>query len=926
VRVGMIAGHRSDRQMGGPMRRARALLAVLVAVLFAVLVATSFTGSALSSASPASPASPAAPPPTTAPTPATADGTPPESQNAGDIVDRPLTDVDPAVADDASSSLLVTYQSPYAISDSMRQVTASIYVPKGAAPADGFPIVALGRPVTGTGAGCTAAATAVADPSPTVEALLQAGYLVVVPDYLGLSQPSGNKTSFHPFLDSTTAANNTIDAVRATRKIVPQASTSWVAMGVGQGGQAAWAVNELADSYGWGLILRGTASISPTADIEGLADAAATGTLTTEQELAYVAYLDALSKEYTNDFHLDQYRRGIVSQNWDLLLGCGTDQAAERASITAQIMPDDLRPASPDALATLQGYIRKTNLPQGPAQTPMLVVFGTQDPLVPAAWTERAIGRACGMGDVISIQKQPEGNAAGSDSATALGWIADRFAGTSAPNDCPSVSIPPPPPMSAPAATLSAPPPALPAQSAVQARDPGTSLISGWLPITVQALAFAVLIAAIGWRSPRWRLRWLPAAAVVGLVVAAVAYWYVDYQGWGDDPPWIMWVWIAATGLAIGVVVLGWPSAPWWRRAVSILAVPLTAISAGIALNVSLAYLPTVQTAWQTATGAQPPDSVDESELAAMVRDGVRPTRGTVVSVKIPDDQSGFAHRRELVYLPPAWFESSPPPRLPAVMMMSGEMGSPGDWINAGDALRILDEFAVKHRGVTPVVVFPDPSGAFQNDTECVNGTRGNSADHLTKDVVPYVISHFGVGAEPSNWGLLGWSTGGTCALTLAVTHPELFSAFVTLDGELGPNTGSKEQTIARLFGGDADAWAAFDPKSVVQAHGRYSGLSAWIGVAGPTPTVYRPSAVSTPAVDAFEDWKITSQDHAENANRLCQFLSGYGIECGVSSYSGSHSFTAAAHGMADALPWLAGHVGAPGAARQPLATALPSG
>ena len=80
---------------------------------------------------------------------------------------------------------------------------------------------------------------------------------------------------------------------------------------------------------------------------------------------------------------------------------------------------------------------------------------------------------------------------------------------------------------------------------------------------------------------------------------------------------------------------------------------------------------------------------------------------------------------------------------------------------------------------------------------ECVNGSRGNAADHLTKDVVPYVISNFGVSAAPKNWALLGWSTGGTCALTLSVTHPELFSTFVDLDGQLGPNAGNKEQTIA---------------------------------------------------------------------------------------------------------------------------------
>ena len=37
------------------------------------------------------------------------------------------------------------------------------------------------------------------------------------------------------------------------------------------------------------------------------------------------------------------------------------------------------------------------------------------------------------------------------------------------------------------------------------------------------------------------------------------------------------------------------------------------------------------------------------------------------------------------------------------------------------------------------MLVFVDSGGAFNNDTECVNGTRGNAADHLTKDVVPFM-------------------------------------------------------------------------------------------------------------------------------------------------------------------------------------------
>ena len=708
-----------------------------------------------------------------------------------------------------------------------------------------------------------------------------------------------------------------IDAVRATRNVVPQASAEWVAVGAGQGGQAAWAANELAQDYGQSLTLRGAVSFSPTADVQGLADAAEAGTLDAEQKLAYITYLDALSKEH-DDFHLDDYRRGIVASNWDLLLSCGNDQAPQRAALVDRIAPDDLRPATSDALAVLHGYLQKTNLPQGLASAPMLVVYGSQDPLIPGEWTQRAIDRACGMGDVISVQKEPDDSAAVIDPASTLNWVADRFMDSPAPNDCAATTNENMTSVSAPAA---APQPSPPTPLSRDESRSSTSLINGWLPITIQAVAVALLVAAVGWRSRRWRLRWLPIACVAGLVVAAIADRYVEYQGWGNDPPWGMWAWIALTGFALAVVVLGWPTAGWWRRAVSVLAVPLAAISAACVLNVSLGYLPTLRTAWEMAIGAQPPDQIDEAGLAAMVRDGARPTRGTIVSVKIPKDQSGFIHRDELVYLPPAWFSSGPPPKLPAVMMIGAEMGGPQNWLpnGSGNAQQILDQFALNHHGVAPVVVFPDSNGAFDNDTECVNGLRGSAADHITKDVVPFMISHFGVSPAPSNWGLVGWSAGGTCALTLSVTHPELFSTFVDLDGQLGPNAGEKEQTTARLFGGDADAWKAFDPKSVVEAHGQYQGMSAWIGVSGHTPTVYRAANANPPSSDALGDWDTSSEEFASTADQLCQLLSGHGIECAVASYSGKHDFTSAGNGFAAALPWLAGRIDTPSVPRRPL-------
>ncbi len=48
-----------------------------------------------------------------------------------------------------------------------------------------------------------------------------------------------------------------------------------------------------------------------------------------------------------------------------------------------------------------------------------------------------------------------------------------------------------------------------------------TSLMHGWVPITVQAVTAIVLALAVGWRSRRWRTVCLPLAVAIG---AATAY------------------------------------------------------------------------------------------------------------------------------------------------------------------------------------------------------------------------------------------------------------------------------------------------------------------------------------------------------------------------------------------------------------------
>ena len=428
-----------------------------------------------------------------------------------------------------------------------------------------------------------------------------------------------------------------------------------------------------------------------------------------------------------------------------------------------------------------------------------------------------------------------------------------------------------------------------------------TSMLDGWLPLTVELVAGLMLVLAIGFRSRTWWLRWMPIVAALGVLTALAVRWYVASEGLAGDPaPLRFWVWTGMTGAAVAILVFGWPSARWWRRIVSVVSIPLCLLCAILMLNLWVGYVRTVDSAWYFVTGGPPPNQADLATVKAMAGNGIVPHEGRIVPVTTGSEASGFKHRGELVYLPPAWFRSVPPPPLPVVMLVGGQFGTSIDWLWVGRAQETADSFAMASGGNAPVLVFVDAGGAFTKDTECVNGVRGNAADHLTKDVVSFMVSTFGVSTHSANWGIAGWSMGGTCAVTLTVMHPELFSTFVDIGGDVGPNAGTKEQTVERLFNGDEAAWASFDPSTVMTRHGRYTGVSGVFAIEGP---------VDPGKHDAY----------ASAAHSLAATASANGRACSILEIRGKHDWNAGAVAFEQTFAWVAGQLRTPGVPPAPL-------
>jgi S-formylglutathione hydrolase FrmB len=131
---------------------------------------------------------------------------------------------------------------------------------------------------------------------------------------------------------------------------------------------------------------------------------------------------------------------------------------------------------------------------------------------------------------------------------------------------------------------------------------------------------------------------------------------------------------------------------------------------------------------------------------------------------------------------------------------------------------------------------------------------------------------------------------GGTCAVDLVVEHPTRFTHFGDFSGDKGPYIGDKDHTIQELYGGNAAAWAAHDPLTVLGTrHTKYQGVSGYFGQGDE------------------EHGQIESAKLLEGAAKKD------GIRTTDAVGSGKHTWQTGATTFTQALPWLAAQLGVPG-------------
>jgi len=404
----------------------------------------------------------------------------------------------------------------------------------------------------------------------------------------------------------------------------------------------------------------------------------------------------------------------------------------------------------------------------------------------------------------------------------------------------------------------------------VDPRIAGISLVSGWLPVLVDALAIALLVGALV-RRPRGRtrrrdaLRALLGAALGAGFGLALCWLLSDELNLFDvslSP--VSRAWVTAAFGGVGLAVTAAARTGRLRRVLAGVAIPLALLGGGLGVNADFGQYTTIGSLAGSAVAAPIPSSVlaaqqlgapgyvstasagDGSDAAATALwdhaalSGT-PARGLVGTVTIPSTISHFAARAAYLYLPPAALVAHPL-ALPVLIMLAGQPGGPSNMIASGKIVTFVDAFAAAHHGIAPIVVVPDQLTAPQLNPMCVDSALGRSATYLTVDVPNWIRTHLTVETSAASWAIGGFSQGGTCSIQLGAAHPELFGGIFDISGQVAPKNGTRSQTIARGFGGSISAYTAALPLTILTAKAPYTDTTA-VFVSGQFDTKYGPES-----------------------------------------------------------------------------------
>lgn len=272
-------------------------------------------------------------------------------------------------------------------------VSGLTLVPAGPAPDGGWPIIAWAHGTTGIGDDCAPSAVEGSGVYyPELARFLADGYAIAATDYPGLGTPG-----VHPYLIPDSEARAMIDSVPAARTLTPSLSTRWVAAGHSQGGQGAIATAEIAEDYDSGLRFGGAVAYAPAPNTTDSVDSEVE--LGPLEQAFYSMLLVGLRTQY-RDLSYGDY----LGPRARALLPAVHSQCLEALAVRffeAGLPNSEFAFRDDPARERLRRWFAAQEIGQRRTDAPILIVQGTEDPLVPARLTEELVTESRGKGSQV---------------------------------------------------------------------------------------------------------------------------------------------------------------------------------------------------------------------------------------------------------------------------------------------------------------------------------------------------------------------------------------------------------------------------------------------------------------------------------------------------------------------------------------------
>jgi S-formylglutathione hydrolase FrmB len=141
------------------------------------------------------------------------------------------------------------------------------------------------------------------------------------------------------------------------------------------------------------------------------------------------------------------------------------------------------------------------------------------------------------------------------------------------------------------------------------------------------------------------------------------------------------------------------------------------------------------------------------------------------------------ATQHVFVYLPPS-YKAETAKRYPTLYLLHGYAGRPEEWVKDGYQGMVLSaemDSLIAKGAAEMIVVVPNGRNAYLGSFYTNSSVTGNWEDYIYRDLVNYIDGKYRTLAKASSRGIAGHSMGGYGAFTLAMKHPDVFSALYSL-------------------------------------------------------------------------------------------------------------------------------------------------